>query len=217
MREYPVQYQNTPYTLWGHDRGEYIANFLQEGRFYEEPLLRHIHARYADAHTIVDAGANIGNHTKFFSEVMGVPHVIAFEPNAENAALLRRNAPKAEVYECALSDRMTNAVSRGVQGNMGASRIRYAPAGTIPVITLDSLELAPSLIKIDVEDMEVAVIRGAIETIAKWKPRLIVEHQGIQAFYDFNRALRQTGVEYVVFPFVKVTWEMFEYVPVEMV
>lgn len=44
--------------------------------------------------------------------------------------------------------------------------------------TLDSYNLAPSFIKIDVEESESDVILGGIETISKHKPTLLVEGKG---------------------------------------
>tara|TARA_Y200000002_G_C22501873_1_gene587550 strand:- start:169 stop:816 length:648 start_codon:yes stop_codon:yes gene_type:complete len=46
---------------------------------------------------------------------------------------------------------------------------------TTTVRTLDSYNLAPSFIKIDVEESELDVIMGGIETISKHKPTLQVE------------------------------------------
>lgn len=46
----------------------------------------------------------------------------------------------------------------------------------VPMITLDSLGLAPNLIKIDTEGMELLVLAGAEETIGRSRPVLYVEH-----------------------------------------
>jgi len=40
---------------------------------------------------VVDAGANIGNHSVFFSLFTGAAEVIAFEPMRETFAILQRN------------------------------------------------------------------------------------------------------------------------------
>jgi FkbM family methyltransferase len=47
---------------------------------------------------------------------------------------------------------------------------------TVSIIPLDSLGLAPDVVKIDVEDGEVAVIKGAWETIKAYKPILLIEN-----------------------------------------
>lgn len=39
---------------------------------------------------IIDAGANIGASVIWFAEVFPESHIVAFEPNSENAALLKK-------------------------------------------------------------------------------------------------------------------------------
>ncbi len=45
----------------------------------------------------------------------------------------------------------------------------------VPVTTLDSFQLSPDVVKIDVQGMELAVVRGGIETFRKHRPLAIVE------------------------------------------
>ena len=45
----------------------------------------------------------------------------------------------------------------------------------VSVITLDSLGLAPDFIKLDVEGMEMQVLAGLEATIARARPRMLVE------------------------------------------
>ena len=45
----------------------------------------------------------------------------------------------------------------------------------VKAITVDSLNLEPSLIKIDVEGWEEQVLRGGMDTILKYKPRMYIE------------------------------------------
>lgn len=211
--KYSVQYGGVDATVYGYDKSEYISQYLSKGVFYEQPLLAYIASRYrGDLGSVVDVGANIGNHSVFFHDVMGVQDVTAFEPNEENYRRLKKSAPFATAYWSALSDHDGYVSSVPQPSNMGASYCK--DGGDVACTSLDTFNLSPDLIKIDAENMECEVLRGALGTIKRSKPILFVEHHDIQQFYKFSRILQESGVDYVVRPFVEETWEMFEYVPV---
>ncbi len=63
-------------------------------------------------------------------------------------------------------------------GNFGRVALGTHTAGErVPVVAIDGLGLARcNLIKVDVEGMELAVLRGAAETVGRCKPFLYVEN-----------------------------------------
>jgi hypothetical protein len=76
-----------------------------------------------------------------------------------------------------------------VQGNTGHSHINQQSIGkgTIPLKTLDSFGLLNvDMIKIDVEGFEGEILAGAIETIKKNKPILVIEQQKHEYQNDIN-------------------------------
>jgi hypothetical protein len=61
---------------------------------------------------------------------------------------------------------------------------------------LDSLELtACRLIKIDVEGMELPVLRGAVETIGRFKPLLYVENDRVDKSKDLMQFIDGLGYD----------------------
>ena len=64
---------------------------LTRGRFYELPYLKKVKEMIPPKAVIIDAGANIGNHTIFFSRVCGAGRVYSFEPLRETFRILERN------------------------------------------------------------------------------------------------------------------------------
>jgi hypothetical protein len=60
-------------------------------------------------------------------------------------------------------------------------------------VLLDSLELNPFFIKIDVEGQEEAVVRGAIRTIAAHKPVLLIEIQSFEGYRSMQNLMREVG------------------------
>jgi len=137
--------------------------------------------------TLLDVGANIGAHTLYFAEAVGPSgHVVAFEPQRALHQLLCGNLAlnghsRVHAHLAALG-RAPGRVkvppidySKGA--NFGALELGNWTVGEeIPVITLDSLGLAYChLIKIDVEGMELDVLEGAVDTVARHQPVLYVE------------------------------------------
>lgn len=203
---YSVKYKGREYKVHGHGSEEYISSYLARGQFYEEPLLTYIHKNYPNIGRVVDCGANIGNHTVFFRDVMGC-EVWSFEPQPDNFRLLKKNSEQS--YKVALGKSSGKASTTTNLLNMGMSEVVDGEGVTVTV--LDNYKLQPDLIKIDVEGMEVEVLKGAFTTIDKYRPVLVVEHNDIQKVYETARILEPYNYKLTVFP--TKTWEMFIYEP----
>jgi FkbM family methyltransferase len=132
--------------------------------------------------TALDLGANIGNHSLFFSDYF--KHVHAFEPNERTFKVLTLNSQLVSNITChqvGLSDADGMAHFLVDPANVGASRI--VPAGTsgaseIRLTTLDAAVLGVAeikLIKVDVEGHDYAALVGAKETILAHKPIILFE------------------------------------------
>ena len=144
-------------------------------------------------HTVVDVGANIGVYTHGF--LSRGANVVAIEPQHEGAELIRafyaagfpRTSSRGslEVREEALGDTETTAVlhvplKNGKRDDESASLEAMPDAETLDIEVrvrpLDSYGLDNvQIIKMDVEGHEVAALRGAAQTIRRWKPSLLVE------------------------------------------
>jgi FkbM family methyltransferase len=162
----------------------------REARFYgrhgevELHLLEFLCRRDQDA---IDVGANDGSYVHYLRR--HARRVVAFEPMPMLARALRRKFPRGVIVESlALSDR-TGTVSLRmpvVDGVVvsGCSTVSPAASATypghraiqVPMDTLDNVYGGRAgFIKIDVEGHEQAVLDGAIETIRRCRPRLLVE------------------------------------------
>jgi FkbM family methyltransferase len=138
---------------------------------------------------IVDVGAHIGTFAIPLALAAGENgQVIAIEADAESFALLRQNLERL-----GLQSRVT--AHFGVAGGCGTHyrRVRVdrhtsatyfmldAEGAAMPAIVLDDLQdqteprRPVAVIKIDVEGMELAVLRSAVKTIARDRPILYVE------------------------------------------
>lgn len=158
----------------------------------------------------VDAGANIGTHTLALARIVGPKGaVLAFEPQrivfqtlAANAAL--NSLTNVSCQQRALGDALglvrVPPLDYAKSNNFGGLPLGegWATGETVEVIRIDDLNLAVChLIKIDVEGMELEVLRGAAATIERCQPALYVEIDRAEKRDEVLRWLDAQG--YVVF------------------
>lgn len=131
----------------------------------------------------VDIGAHVGIATHHFSRFF--KKVISFEPIRETFKCLERNvelAPNVELHNIALADGSSCVSFLKHEGNTGYTEPTLdisTERETCLTNTLDSYHVAPDLIKIDVEGFEPLVLKGAIRTLMKHSPVIIIEVKGI--------------------------------------
>lgn len=147
--------------------------------FSERELLDNVKKYIAPGSVVADIGANIGNHTLYFSYYLSPAKILAFEPQKSMFHILQKNCElnnlqnKVELYNCCLGEKEAFAnLEDVVMNNAGATSFAACDTPTdYKVITLDSLNLNRlDFIKIDVEGHELDVFKGAVETIKRCRP-----------------------------------------------
>lgn len=181
MRQVSFKYNNKPIDLWIHD-DEYISNVIAErGAFYEADILEQLRRHFPKQNTMVDAGANIGNHSVYFLNFFSPKRLVCFEPLPFNYQLLLKNIEnyknvKIDSYPIALGALERRVALQYVPGNLGMCNVIYDQPGDVEMRSLDSFELEEvSFLKIDVEHSFLEVIRGALDTIARCRPVILTE------------------------------------------
>ena len=122
-----------------------------------------------------------------------------FEPELRNFVALTRNCQYENVYffRAALGkkeDRWGHINKTNQETNTGMHKVIGKEDGHIPIMTIDELNLPRcDLIQLDIEGGEPNAIRGAEQTIAKWKPVVITEgnHGEVRSLlekYDYIEA-----------------------------
>jgi FkbM family methyltransferase len=157
---------------------------LTHGKFFEEPLLAKVQAMIPTGSHVVDVGANIGNHTLFFSKICKAEKVVSFEPQKRLASIIRRNielnaidTDRVRVVEagCGAQNSRFSMLS-GHVANLGATQFKYDEAGGFDVRRLDDCELGRvDFIKIDAERLGDEVLLGARHTIEHFNPIIWIE------------------------------------------
>lgn len=138
--------------------------------------------------TALDIGANVGTVTLFLARAVGPEgRVFAFEPQLEIFHYLCGNAALGSYHNVTVLNAACGAaegkieipeVDYGREADFGAVSLKGQGPGETEVRTIDSLDLAQCrLIKIDVEDMEPEVLKGAEDTVDRHQPFVYTENK----------------------------------------
>jgi FkbM family methyltransferase len=177
---------------------------IRVGHLFRHPherdfrLFRHLDI---DAPLALDIGANRGQSLMSLWVTCREPRIIAFEPISGLAQKLRDSTPPGLVHveQVALSHDLGEArihipvyngyvydglasLSEDDARWLDGDRVyRYRPdkleivTETVEIRTLDSFDLDPKIVKIDVQGAERQVIEGGVRTIERSRPVLLVE------------------------------------------
>jgi len=176
------------------------ARMAFDGSAYEADISFLMRKLVRPGDTVLDIGANVGLHTVFLAGLVGGEgRVIAFEPISEMADKLSANcafnrADNVTLIAAALGEETGEAKIQANLGDPGmegtnsmiasvhvANRPDRYEERTIPVKRLDDIAgdmgIAERInfVKIDTEGFEPMVIRGALKTLRKTRPAMLIE------------------------------------------
>lgn len=134
--------------------------------------------------TIIDVGANIGNHTLYFSKIF--KNVISFEPHPLTFRLLELNCTDADniiLENRALGEGVGEIRLAENKKNMGGTHVSDLGKTVAKVTSLDDYLKGRNdniaAIKIDVEGYEREVLQGAMNTISNFFPIIYFEQRDV--------------------------------------
>jgi len=168
---------------------DYIwRHIAREWDYYEIDYLKFSQERVGKKEwVILDIWANIWNHSQYRARKWN--DVIAFEPSPDNYELLVKNTDKYEItiHQIALLDREAPFGIKVNQNNRGWDKIKKIKDDWRQEImktkTLDSMYFPEiKLIKVDVEWVELQVLKWWEKTIKLYKPDLMVEVNDDEVF-----------------------------------
>lgn len=189
---------------------DHIGRQLKKGRFYESEMLAFIEELLEKIPRggIIDAGANIGNHSIFFGAF--TDHwVYAFEPSHDNFEILCKNIAGNEknnpiiAFNKALGDECKMVSIDKTEGNRGMDSV--VEGDTVEMVTLDGFMLDKTekcvLIKIDTEGYESKVLRGGLKLIERDSPYIFAEAKTKEERTDIDKILIPLGYRRSIKPF----------------
>ena len=163
---------------------------ILSGDFYEPILLKHVIKNY-NGGSILDIGANVGNHSVFFAHYLkNKPgfSLDSFEPEASAHKFLSENlANNVDLRNVTIHNLAVGAASGSVElnngspNNLGAAKVTRSSESDnlgVPMRSLDDI-LSPdkkvSIIKMDIEGFEPDALLGAQRILSDNSPILYVE------------------------------------------
>lgn len=159
-----------------------ICRFVEEtGRLdHDTHLLNRLRNYIPKGGTVLDVGAFIGDHTKYYSDKVGEHgHVLAIEPDKDNYECLMFNLGTFRYknvlpLNIGLGEKVSSGKSIQIDTNKG---MNYVTAGDdfeiLPMAAIGFKRL--DFIKIDVEGMEMEVLKGGAQIIQEFKPVMLIE------------------------------------------
>ena len=192
----PVWVQVEPGVRMQLDDSDLIARVILETGSWDEDTWLAMAQHLTPGATFVDIGAHDGYCSLKAARVVGPSgRVIAVEPNPEMLTILRKNIEASQakdilVVPMACADKEgTLTLFAASQSNTGSTSLSQANATQyglveksyqVPVRTLDAIlrEAAVSrvdVVKIDVEGAEQLVLSGALDTIKRFRPAVLIE------------------------------------------
>ena len=182
-----------------------LARFLQRHgwRPVEPDLLALPRLGLAPDSLVLDVGANRGLVLELMRRLMPEARIVGFEPNprlAQALAVRWRRDPRVEIRAQALGEMASRATlwvpvyrnwwfdglasldPEAARGWLSTERLygfrpdrlRLEPL-PCETVRLDDLALAPAFVKLDVQGLEAAVLRGGEATLRRHRPILLVE------------------------------------------
>lgn len=187
------------------NQDDMIQMYLKNGQWYDLKHLELMSQYITPGTNVIDVGANVGNHTIYFSKKLDLKTIYSIEPIPPSYKLLLCNIAlnychnvNLDYIGLALGDSNRIGYPYTVYGknNMGSTRLFPEETPTlfiedykqyyneeplkydpVRIVSGDSIFIDKDIdfIKIDVEGMENVVLEGFEKTIKKYKPKIFIE------------------------------------------
>jgi len=145
-----------------------------------------------DNEIYIDAGAHHGQIIEEFIKLISstYKHVYALEPDQNNFDLLKNKMKlsKLTLLKNALSNKCQT--TNFLNGLDYASKISTIGNNTVSSVTIDSLNISPTIIKLHIEGHELEALEGAKQTIEKHRPiTMVLADHNFDGLYNIAKYL----------------------------
>lgn len=197
-----------------NEKDFYVDNCIKEEGVFEKESTALIYRFLKEGDVVLDVGANIGYYSILFARLVGTRgQVHCFEPTEFYGKVLKKNietnkASNVFIHSFGLSNKSDSLpISIGYSSATIHDPYNGQYTTSVETIRLASLDEVIDkvgikkidFIKIDVDGHEPLFIQGAIKTIKKFKPKILLEVNHLNYFtagftaWDFYNSLKEMG------------------------
>ena len=178
-------------------KASYVAHAFKAAAKQHHKWMRPLLSRYIDSEAVIlDIGGHAGQYAKLFARMAKHGQVYSFEPSGYSCSILRlavrsNGFSNIHLIDKGLSDRPGSLILHTPLKDNGTFRYGLAHMGEIdragpyhhqevPVTTIDRFVADEGLqrldfIKMDVEGLEMRILKGGAQTIARHRPVMLLE------------------------------------------
>lgn len=202
-----LDYFETPngkYYLPKNSRNDSVAIAIRQGKVFDQHIIDVAKEYIRPGTSILDIGANYGQMSIEFSRLAPDCDIYAFEAQEMVFEILKKNLKVNDinnvktfynaVYD--VNDKefifpVPDLVRFGAYGSYGLD-LKAQEGKVVKSLTIDSIQFEKpvSFMKVDIQGSDLAAMKGAIETIKKYKMPIIFEYEE-QFQAEFNTSFQQ--------------------------
>ncbi|HYF22201.1 MAG TPA: FkbM family methyltransferase [Caulobacteraceae bacterium] len=149
---------------------------------------------------VVDAGANIGLTSMWFSRMFPKARVLAVEPDPANLEICRLNVARydnVQVVDAAIGAQSGRVDLENPEGRSFSVRTRRSDDGAVPVVTVDDLRAlvdGPTgllVVKVDIEGFEADLFAGDVSWLDDTEVLIVEPHDWMLPGARSSRSLQK--------------------------
>lgn len=196
--------------LYHHDQGDFLADeIIKNNNYFEFKILDKLKSFLPNKElTILEVGANIGNHVSFYLNNLNVSKIYAYEPLEDNYKILEKNSnSKVEILKYGLgnkNDKINFFINKKNYGeaSTAASNVDADELIEKEIIIKKWEDSIPNVkidfIKVDIEGSEEIILKEIGETVISNGAALMIEcniknYKDINDFVSFGTKIISNG------------------------
>jgi FkbM family methyltransferase len=190
--ELTTRLDKLPFKMCGPTSDKSVMSYIYEHKTWEPHISRLVRKLLKQGDNFIDIGANLGYYILLSAHLVGPKgRVIAFEPIPKNYSYCQKNITinkikNAVIYNHGIWNENTKKKMTFPEESLGNCQVNEHGTVEVELVALDSLDLKPDFIKMDIEGAEPFALDGMRHTLERYHPTMIVEMNRLSLRFNFG-------------------------------